>query len=115
MRLKDKVAVVTGASGGLGAGICGAFASEGADCVVVYRSDRAEAEKTAAKVAGLGRRAEVVRTDVSDEAQVKKLFATTHDRFGRIWIFWSPTRGSESPDPCSIPPSTISSESFAPI
>lgn len=86
MRLKDKVAVVTGASGGLGAGICEAFAAEGADCVVIYRSDRVEAEKTAAKVAGLGRRAEIVRTDVSDEAQVKKLFATTHDLFGRLDI-----------------------------
>ena len=86
MRLKDKVAVVTGASGGLGAGICEAFAAEGADCVVVYRSDRAEAEKTASKVTGLGRRAEVLRTDVSDENQVKRLFAATQDRFGRLDI-----------------------------
>ncbi len=84
MRLKDKVALVTGASGGLGAGICEAFANEGADCVVVYRSDQAEAEKTASKVKHFGRRAEVLRADVSDENQVKQLFESTQDSFGRL-------------------------------
>ncbi len=84
MRLKDKVALVTGASGGLGAGICEAFASEGADCIVVYRSDQAEAEKTASKVKRFGRRAEVLRADISQEDQVRKLFEATQDCFGRL-------------------------------
>ena len=86
MRLKDKVAVVTGASGGLGSGICEAFASEGADCVVVYRSDQKEADNTASKVTALGRRAKVIQTDVSDESEVKYLFETTLHHFGRLDI-----------------------------
>jgi 3-oxoacyl-[acyl-carrier protein] reductase len=86
MRLKDKVALVTGASGGLGGAICEAFAQEGAHCLVVFRSDREEAEKTAAKVRALGGRAEIHGADVSDEAQVQEMVAATEKTFGRLDI-----------------------------
>jgi len=86
MQLHDRVALVTGASGGLGGAICEAFAREGADCVVAYRSDRAEAERTAAKVRAAGRRAELVAADVGDETAVRALTAAAEQSFGRIDI-----------------------------
>ena len=78
MRLKDKVALVTGASGGLGGAICEAFAKEGAHCLVVFRSDREEAEKTAEKVRALGGRAEIHGADVSDDGHVGVCLDSCH-------------------------------------
>ncbi len=86
MRLKDKVALVTGASGGLGTSVCEAFSREGADCAVVYRSDRAQAEKTARTVSGLGRRAELIQADVTDERQVQAMFDAVGRTFGGLDI-----------------------------
>ena len=57
MRLKNKIALITGASGGLGAAICREFSIEGADCIVVYNSDKKEAENTAKEVRKNGRQA----------------------------------------------------------
>ncbi len=86
MRLKDMRALVTGASGGLGAAICEQFAREGAHCVVVYRSDRAEGEKTAAKVRSLNRQAEIVKADVGDQEQVESMFEAAEKAFGGLDI-----------------------------
>jgi NAD(P)-dependent dehydrogenase (short-subunit alcohol dehydrogenase family) len=86
MQLENRVALVTGASGGLGAGICEAFAREGADCMVAYRSDPAEAERTAAKVRAAGRRAETVAADIGDEASVLAMLAAVERTFGRLDI-----------------------------
>ena len=86
MRLKDKIALVTGASGGLGGGICEAFARDGADCVIVYHSDKTTASETAAVVEGLGRKAVLCQTDTRDEEQVKAMVRTALDAFGRLDI-----------------------------
>ena len=86
MRLRDKVALVTGASGGLGGAISREFASEGADCVVVYRADVEGAERTAQAIRSLGRRAEVIRAEVSCEAEVEAAVAKAAECFGRLDI-----------------------------
>ena len=74
MRLKNKIALITGASGGLGASICQEFSSEGADCIVVYNSDKQEAERTANQVRKNGRQAEVIRADISKEAEIELMY-----------------------------------------
>lgn len=84
MRLKDKVALVTGSSGGLGTGICRAFAAEGADCVVNYHSDRAGGQETADLVESLGRRSLLVQADISREDQVQAMVDAALERFGRL-------------------------------
>ena len=86
MRLREKAAVVTGASGGLGKGICVAFAREGADCLVTYCKNREGAEATAAAVRELGRRAEIFQVDVADERQVRAMIQAGLDAFGRLDI-----------------------------
>ena len=86
MRLENKIALVTGASGGLGAGICRAFAEQGADCVVCYRSNRAEAEATAASVQSHGRRALLCQADISCEEDVQSIIRKALDAFGKLDI-----------------------------
>ena len=86
MSIEGKVALVTGGSGGLGGAICREFAAEGADCVVVYRSDLAGAEATAAQVEAAGRRSLVVQAEVTDESAVAAAVAACRERFGRLDI-----------------------------
>jgi len=91
--LQDAVAVVTGASRGIGRAVALALAREGADIVCAARStDDAPSrlpgtvEETARRVQALGRRALAVRCDVSDEGQVAALADRTLAEFGRIDI-----------------------------
>lgn len=86
MRLEGKKALVTGASGGLGTGICEAFAREGADCLVGYRSDREGAEKTAEIVKSFGRRAVIFQADTPQEDQVKAMVQAAVDDLGGLDI-----------------------------
>ena len=72
-RLEGKRALVTGSSRGIGAGIALEMAREGADLVVNYRRDREAAEKTAAAIRALGRRAVVAEADVSDYEAVTRM------------------------------------------
>src|SRR5580700_3061029 len=65
LRLEGKVAVITGSSTGNGASIAQAFAKEGADVVVHYRSSEAEAEDVVAAIKGMGREAISVKADIS--------------------------------------------------
>ncbi len=73
MRLKDKVALVTGASGGIGRGICRALAAEGAAVAVHYNRDAAGAEETVAQIAESGVRTTIVQADLTDRSQVESL------------------------------------------
>ena len=84
MRLKGKVAVVTGSSTGNGASIARAFAKEGADVVVHYRSSDAEAEKVVAQIKRMGREAISVKADISVPEESRALFKQVKRRFGRV-------------------------------
>lgn len=86
MRLKDKVAIVTGASSGIGKAIGEIFAREGGKLALVAGRNVAEVEKLAQKVNSSGGEALALSADLTDEMQVKKLFQTVFDRFGRIDI-----------------------------
>ena len=83
-KLQGKVAVVTGASKGIGAGIARALGAAGASVVVNYASDKSGAEKVAADIKAKGGKAIVVHGDVSKDADVKHLFAETAKAFGKL-------------------------------
>lgn len=83
-RLAGKVAVVTGASKGIGAGIARGLAEAGASVVVNYASDRAGADRVVAEIAQRGGHAVAVQGDVSKAADVERLFAEAVRTFGGL-------------------------------
>lgn len=84
--LAGAVALVTGASKGIGQATAVALAAAGADVGVNYRADRAGAEATCAAVAAHGRHAWPLHADVSDRAAVQAMFDAIRARFGRLDI-----------------------------
>lgn len=85
--LKDRIALVTGASRGIGKGVALVLAEQGADVVVNhFDPDNQAAEAVATAVRALGRRALVVRADAGNEPDVEGLFARIHAEFGRLDI-----------------------------
>src|ERR1700685_3124093 len=86
LRLENKVALVTGASKGIGAAIAKAFAAEGASVVVNYASDKAGADVVAQDIASLGGRAIAIQGDVSQAEQAQGLVAAAIGSFGRLDI-----------------------------
>jgi 3-oxoacyl-[acyl-carrier protein] reductase len=83
-RLEKKVAVVTGASKGIGAGIAKGLAAEGASVVVNYASSREGADKVVAEIKAKGGKAIAVQGDVAKAADVERIFAETKKAFGRV-------------------------------
>jgi len=83
-KLSGKVAVVTGASKGIGAGIAKALAAEGASVVVNYASSKAGADKVVAAINEKGGNAIAVKADVSKAADAKALIDETMKAFGRL-------------------------------
>jgi 3-oxoacyl-[acyl-carrier protein] reductase len=85
-RLTGKVAVVTGASKGIGAGIAQALAAEGASVVVNYASSKAGAEKVVAAITAAGGKAVAVGGDVSKAADAKGIIDAAIKNYGRLDI-----------------------------
>ena len=83
-KLTGKIAVVTGASKGIGAGIAKALGRDGATVVVNYASDKAGAERVAAEITANGGQAAVVGGSVAKAVEVETLFAEVKKRFGKV-------------------------------
>jgi len=85
-KLSGKVAVVTGASKGIGAGIAKQLAAEGAAVVVNYSSSKTDADKVVAEITGAGGKAVAVQADMAKKADIARLFEETKRAFGRLDI-----------------------------
>lgn len=83
-KLEGKVAVVTGASKGIGAEIARQMAAEGASVVVNYSSSKAGADKVVSDVKAAGGKAIAVQADVSKKEDVERLFAETKKAFDKV-------------------------------
>src|SRR5690349_4154743 len=85
-KLEGKVAVVTGASKGIGASIARQLAAEGAAVVVNYASSKADADRVVGDITGKGGKAIAVQANLANPAEVEKLFAETRKSFDRLDI-----------------------------
>src|SRR5258708_6728076 len=85
-KLKGKVAVVTGASKGIGASIALHLAAEGAAVVVNYATSKEGAQRVAAQIVSQGGKAMAVQADVAKKTDIQRLFADTKAAFGRLDI-----------------------------
>jgi len=85
-KLRGKVAIVTGASKGIGASIAKQLANEGAAVVVNYASSKEGADRVVAEISANGGKAIAVQANVADKAEIERLFAETKKVFGTLDI-----------------------------
>ena len=84
--LNGKVAIVTGASKGIGAAIARTFAEAGAAVAVNYASNKADAERVVGEITKAGGKAVAIQADVAKRADVERLFKETNEKLGRPHI-----------------------------
>ena len=96
-RLKDKVAIVTGADSGIGRAVAALYAREGADIAIFYLCEHGDAEKTKAIVEAEGQRAILVPGDLGDPDFSEKAVQKVIDTFGRLDILVN-NAGEQHPD-----------------
>ena len=86
--LDQKIVLVTGASSGIGRAIALRCARAGADLAITYRKNQSGADATAREIRALGRRAEVLRVDISREQEIETLLRELNKAFDRVdvWI-----------------------------
>jgi NAD(P)-dependent dehydrogenase (short-subunit alcohol dehydrogenase family) len=85
-RLQDRVAIVTGGDSGIGRAVCLAFAREGADVVVSFLSEDDDARETQRLIESAGRKALLIRGDITEENHCRIIIEETVKNFGRIDI-----------------------------
>ena len=85
-KLSGKIAVVTGASKGIGVSIAKHLAAEGASVVVNYASSREGADKVVADITAAGGKAIAVQANVASKAEIERLFAKSKEEFGQLDI-----------------------------
>src|SRR3989442_10684801 len=85
-KLQGKVAVVTGASKGIGAEIALQLAAEGASVVVNYSSSRQGADRVVGQILAKDGKAVAVQADLAKEADIRRLFVEAKNAFGRVDI-----------------------------
>lgn len=85
-KLQDKVAIVTGGSRGIGAGIARQLAADGAKVIINYASDKSRADKVVTDIEAAGGQAVAVAADVTRQAEVQALVNSAIDTFGRLDI-----------------------------
>jgi 3-oxoacyl-[acyl-carrier protein] reductase len=85
-KLEGKIALVTGASKGIGAATAKQLSAAGATVVVNYHTGREDADKVVSEIVELGGSAIALSADVSDENEIARLMARVKDAYGRIDI-----------------------------
>ncbi len=86
MRLKNKLALITGAGKGIGEAIAIGFAKEGADIIINELHGATYAEEVADRIRALGRHAEVIYADISQVPEIRSMFAHIKNQYGRLDI-----------------------------
>jgi NAD(P)-dependent dehydrogenase (short-subunit alcohol dehydrogenase family) len=84
LRLRNKIAIITGGDSGIGKAVAIAFAKEGADVVIAYYEDDEDAQSTAARVESIGQQCLLIPGDISKPAHCKKIIDKTMKRFGKV-------------------------------